>query len=155
MLGKGAFQEIDLQGAFGDVAASPDRAPRLTTPSWRARRGHAVLERGVAHLVFPDEVQVLPAPGAEPAAPEGRAADLPIAPPAERSRGGRAALRGPAAGDHRRHRRPRAARADVIALAERLGAPVMTTFRAKGLIPDYHPLACGVLGRRRAGASRE
>jgi thiamine pyrophosphate-dependent acetolactate synthase large subunit-like protein len=36
---------------------------------------------------------------------------------------------------------------DVIALAERLHAPVLTTFKAKGQIPDHHPLAAGVLGR--------
>ena len=36
---------------------------------------------------------------------------------------------------------------DVIALAERAGAPVITTFKAKGQIADDHPLACGVLGR--------
>jgi thiamine pyrophosphate-dependent acetolactate synthase large subunit-like protein len=35
----------------------------------------------------------------------------------------------------------------VTGLAERLGAPVLTTFKAKGLIPDDHPLAGGVLGR--------
>ena len=35
----------------------------------------------------------------------------------------------------------------VLALAERLGAPVLTTFRAKGLVPDTHPLGAGVLGR--------
>jgi thiamine pyrophosphate-dependent acetolactate synthase large subunit-like protein len=35
----------------------------------------------------------------------------------------------------------------VIALAERLGAPVVTTFKGKGLIADSHPLAGGVLGR--------
>ena len=35
----------------------------------------------------------------------------------------------------------------MIALAERIGAPVITTFKAKGQIPDDHPLACGVLGR--------
>jgi thiamine pyrophosphate-dependent acetolactate synthase large subunit-like protein len=35
----------------------------------------------------------------------------------------------------------------VRALAERLGAPVLTTFKAKGLLPDSHPLAAGVLGR--------
>ena len=33
------------------------------------------------------------------------------------------------------------------ALAERLNAPVLTTFKAKGLIPDSHPLGAGVLGR--------
>jgi thiamine pyrophosphate-dependent acetolactate synthase large subunit-like protein len=36
---------------------------------------------------------------------------------------------------------------DVIELAEQLNAPVMTTFKAKGQIPDSHPLAGGVLGR--------
>ncbi len=35
----------------------------------------------------------------------------------------------------------------VVALAEKLGAPVLTTFKGKGLIPDTHPLAAGVLGR--------
>ena len=36
---------------------------------------------------------------------------------------------------------------EVIALAEELGCPVLTTFKGKGLIPDDHPLAAGVLGR--------
>ena len=35
----------------------------------------------------------------------------------------------------------------MIALAEQLGAPVITTFKAKGQIGDDHPLAAGVLGR--------
>jgi thiamine pyrophosphate-dependent acetolactate synthase large subunit-like protein len=35
----------------------------------------------------------------------------------------------------------------VIALAERLDALVLTTFKAKGQIADDHPLAAGVLGR--------
>ena len=35
---------------------------------------------------------------------------------------------------------------DTVALAERLHAPVLTTFKAKGLIADTHPLAGGVLG---------
>jgi thiamine pyrophosphate-dependent acetolactate synthase large subunit-like protein len=37
--------------------------------------------------------------------------------------------------------------APIVALAERLGAPVATTFKAKGLIADDHPLGCGVMGR--------
>jgi thiamine pyrophosphate-dependent acetolactate synthase large subunit-like protein len=36
---------------------------------------------------------------------------------------------------------------DVMALAERLNVPVLTTFKAKGQVPDHHPLAAGVLGR--------
>src|SRR4029077_10464605 len=35
----------------------------------------------------------------------------------------------------------------VIELAERIDAPIITTFKAKGLVPASHPLACGVLGR--------
>ena len=36
---------------------------------------------------------------------------------------------------------------EVVALAERIGAPVLTTFKAKGQISDHHPLGGGVLGR--------
>lgn len=35
----------------------------------------------------------------------------------------------------------------IVELAERLHAPVLTTFKAKGQIADEHPLACGALGR--------
>ena len=41
----------------------------------------------------------------------------------------------------------RQATGPLRALAERLNAPVLTTFKAKGLIPDTHPLGAGVLGR--------
>ncbi|MBW6536717.1 MAG: thiamine pyrophosphate-binding protein, partial [Mariniphaga sp.] len=35
----------------------------------------------------------------------------------------------------------------IIRFAEKLNAPVLTTFKGKGLISDTHPLAGGVLGR--------
>ncbi|NEP54550.1 MAG: thiamine pyrophosphate-binding protein, partial [Moorea sp. SIO3C2] len=35
----------------------------------------------------------------------------------------------------------------IIALADMLNAPVLTTFKGKGQISDHHPLGCGVLGR--------
>ena len=38
-------------------------------------------------------------------------------------------------------------RAEVIGLAEILKCPVVTTFKGKGLIPDSHLLAGGVIGR--------
>ena len=44
---------------------------------------------------------------------------------------------------------------DVIALAERLDAPVLTTFKAKGLVSDDHPLgvrACSAAAARRSRA---
>ncbi|WP_435223859.1 thiamine pyrophosphate-dependent enzyme [Streptomyces sp. Tue6028] len=38
----------------------------------------------------------------------------------------------------------RAASAPVLALAERLGAPVVTTANGKGIVPESHPLSLGV-----------
>lgn len=37
----------------------------------------------------------------------------------------------------------------ILDLAEMLNAPVLTTFKGKGLVSDHHPLGCGVLGRSR------
>jgi thiamine pyrophosphate-dependent acetolactate synthase large subunit-like protein len=37
----------------------------------------------------------------------------------------------------------RGAENQVRALAERLTAPALTTFKAKGLVPDTHPLGAG------------
>ena len=101
------------------------------------------------HLIFPDEVQTLPAPeGADAGGPAGRIAplgDLAARRVARATRCGCcAAPRRPViiVGHGARFHMPA-----VIALAEQLGAPVITTFKAKGQIGDDHPLAAGVLGR--------
>jgi pyruvate oxidase len=98
------------------------------------------------HLVLPDEVQVLPSEQA-PAAPSGRFTARRILPADD-------ALNRAAALVRDAHRPvfivghgAREARTEVRSFAERLGAPVLTTFKAKGLIPDSHPLGAGVLGR--------
>jgi acetolactate synthase-1/2/3 large subunit len=39
-----------------------------------------------------------------------------------------------------------AAADSLTALAERLGAPVLTTYRAKGMIPEDHPMSAGAAG---------
>lgn len=44
----------------------------------------------------------------------------------------------------------RRAAVDVTALAERLGAPVLATFRGKGVVADDHPLAVGCIASTRA-----
>ena len=150
VLGPGAFQEIDLGAAFGKVARwtqpvlETSRHAELMTLACK----NALLQHGPAHLIFPDEVQTLPAPAPVAASgPEGRIAPERISPPAE-SLDRAVALLGNA-------KRPviitghgaRFERDAVTALAERLGAPVITTFKAKGQIPDDHPLAAGVVGR--------
>lgn len=149
VLGPGAFQEVDLQAAFGSVAVwgqtvlPGSRHAELVNLACK----HAILERGVGHLIFPDEVQTMPAPDAKAGEPEGRITQREIAPPAEAFEAAADLLRAA--------KRPviivgHGARFEmdaVTALAEELDCPVITTFKAKGQISDRHPLGCGVLGR--------
>ena len=148
VLGRGAFQDLDLSAVFKDVAissttvhAGSDHGELAALAVKHARDG-----RGVAHLVLPDEVQALPS-DAPATSPEGRYSGRSVR--ADEAALARAAQLVNAA------RRPvlivghgaRGAEAEVVALAERLNAPVLTTFKAKGLVPDTHPLGAGVLGR--------
>jgi thiamine pyrophosphate-dependent acetolactate synthase large subunit-like protein/nitrite reductase/ring-hydroxylating ferredoxin subunit len=148
VMGRGAFQDLDLGAAFADVArysetihAGSDHAELMTLACKTA-----LVERDVAHLILPDEVQDAASASAA-GGPAGRTGARTIAPPA-------AALAA-AAERLRTAERPllvigagaRHEMAPVRALAEQLGAPVVTTFKAKGLISDHHPLGCGVLGR--------
>ncbi len=149
VLGPGAFQEVDLASAFEAVA----HWSQTVLPSSRHAElmslacKNALLERNVAHLIFPDDVQTIPAHGASPSGPEGRVGDERITPAAEAVDRAAAMLAGA--------KRPvvivgygaRDVMDEVTTLAEQLGAPVITTFKAKGQIADDHPLACGVLGR--------
>ena len=149
VLGPGAFQEVDLAAAFSSVAAwsqtvlSTSRHAELMTLALK----HATLRRDVAHLIFPDEVQTLPVGDAPASGPAGRVPNLEVAPP-EASVGQAIELL-------RKARRPliivghgaRFEMEGILALAERLACPVVTTFKGKGLISDRHPLGCGVLGR--------
>jgi thiamine pyrophosphate-dependent acetolactate synthase large subunit-like protein/nitrite reductase/ring-hydroxylating ferredoxin subunit len=150
VLGPGAFQEIDLQAAFGKVAqwqqpALPNsRHAELVNLACKS----AILNRGVSQIIFPDEVPKMPAKeGARAGGPKGRITALEIAPPEESVDQAVELLA--------RSRRPviivghgsRFQMEGVIELAELLSCPVITTFKGKGLIADSHPLAAGVLGR--------
>jgi thiamine pyrophosphate-dependent acetolactate synthase large subunit-like protein/nitrite reductase/ring-hydroxylating ferredoxin subunit len=148
VLGRGAFQDLDLTAAFGDVAtwsrtvhAGSDHA-ELTTLAVK----HAIDGRGVAHLVVPDEVQVEPS-DTPAGAPDGREVDRRTRPAVDRVTGAveliATAKRPVIVVGHGARREVDA----VLRLAERLGAPVVTTFKAKGLVGDAHPLGAGVLGR--------
>ncbi|MEM7101866.1 MAG: thiamine pyrophosphate-dependent enzyme [Bacteroidota bacterium] len=149
VLGTGNFQEVDLKAAFSSVAAWSqvvlNKSPHAELMSLAVK--HALIQRDVSHLVFPDEVQVKPAGPRKAATPEGRMASMKISPAKEDldkainliihakqpviivGHGARFNM------------------ASIISFAETLNAPVLTTFKGKGLIPDAHPLGCGVLGR--------
>lgn len=148
VFGPGAFQDIDLKSAFQAVARfsqlvlSTSRHAELMSLACKT----ALTERDVAHLIFPDDVQTLPSQ-AKAGWPAGRMGKQVVKPndddiAAALDMIGRARrpifIVGHGAWD---------ARNQIVALAETLGAPVMTTFKAKGLIPDSHPNAAGVLGR--------
>jgi len=150
VLGPGAFQEIDQVGAFGKVAQwsqtvlHDSRHSELMNLACKS----AILNRGVSHLIFPDEVPKRELDG-EPQAgtPDGRLPDRNIVPPADSLQAAVELLSA--------SKRPvivvghgaRFQMESVVALAEQLKAPVITTFKGKGQISDSHPLAGGVLGR--------
>ncbi|MCG8595115.1 MAG: CDGSH iron-sulfur domain-containing protein [Kiloniellales bacterium] len=149
VMGPGAFQDIDLASAFEAVARFSQTVLPNSDHAELASLAvkNAMVERDVAHLILPDEVQVLDAGKAGPGRAEGRLAPTAITPP-------KASL------DQALYRIARAERpliivgygardgmAGVTALAEALNCPVITTFKAKGQIGDDHPLGGGVLGR--------
>ena len=148
-IGSGAFQEIDMRSAFHSVAAFSKVVLPGSNPAELMSLAikNAIVQRDVAHLIIPNEVQILDAQERGPAGPDGRLSDTAIAP----STGSvdLAMCRVNAA------KRPviitghgvRQCMEDILAFAEKLGAPVLTTYKAKGFIPDSHPLACGVLGK--------
>ena len=150
VVGTGNFQELDLVRAFNTVAEFNHRVLH------NSRHGelmslavkHAILKRDVSHLTFPDEVQTLKAGEKEKAqTPEGRITPMTISPPVETFEKAVSLLN--------EAKRPviivghgaRFNMEKIIAFAESIKCPVMTTFKGKGLIPDAHPLGCGVLGR--------
>ena len=135
VLGPGAFQEVDLQAAFGKVAqwTQPvlhgSKHAELVNLACKS----AILNRGVSHLIFPDEVQVLPAAdGAKAGGPKGRVTQREIAPPKESLDAALEMLR--------RAKRPviivghgaRFHMPTILELAEHLHSPVITTFKGKG-----------------------
>ena len=152
VFGPGAFQELPLKDAFSAVASFSHLAlpgsnhAELMSLAIKSARTNS----GVSHIIFPDDVQtVIAAAGAEPGSPDGRLA-LPRIHPDPEAFDAALKLLGSA-------KRPviivgHGSRFDmdsIIALAEQLQCPVLTTFKAKGLIGDHpkHPLGCGVLGR--------
>ena len=150
VLGPGAFQEVDLAAAFSSVAEFSQTVLHTSKHAELMNLAikNACLKRDVAHLIFPDEVQTLPAKeNSEAGSPQGRVTPVDIHPPSQAvdaaielmQKSKRPAI---IVGHGARFNMP-----VIIDMAERFHIPVITTFKGKGLIPDHHPLGCGVLGR--------
>ncbi len=149
VVGTGNFQEVDLVRAFNTVAGFNHRVQHDSRHAELMSLAikHALLNRTVSHLTFPDEVQILPAGEEKAQTSENRITLLKMAPPKAAIQKAEKMLL--------QSRRPviivghgaHFCMESIIQLAELLKAPILTTFKAKGQIPDHHPLAGGVLGR--------
>ncbi len=134
---------------FSTVVKSAEKIPETLR---RALRIATTGRPGAAHLVFPTEAMTKPI-AADSVSLHAEAECCSY--PAYRTRGSAAVLQRLA--EHlERAERPvivagggvnhSQANTEVLALAERLAAPVVTTISGQGTMPDEHPLALGVVG---------
>jgi pyruvate oxidase len=150
VMGTGAFQEVDLVGAFQTVANFNHSVQQNSKHSELMSLAikSAILNRDVSHITFPDEVAFMTkSEGEEAQTPEGRITPMNISPPRQMVAKAVAML-----GDSKMPaiivgHGARFHMKAIIAFAEKLNCPVITTFKAKGQISDHHELGCGVLGR--------
>ncbi len=150
VLGPGAFQEIDLSSAFAPVSVFNQTVLNNSNHAelMSLALKNAIVHRDVANLIFPDEVQVIPASASDtPGNPDGRVSSQKVSADSK--------VVDQAVERIKNATRPliivgygaRDSMGDITRLAERLRCPVVTTFKAKGQMPDSHELAAGVLGR--------
>lgn len=148
-IGPGAFQELDLASAFKAVSCWSQTVHEGSNHAelMSLALKNAILKRDVAHLIFPNQVQEnTVSKEAVASGPLGRLTPLEISPPAESVEKALSMIR--------KATRPviivghgaRFCMKSITQFAEHLNLPIITTFKGKGLIPDNHPLACGVLG---------
>ncbi len=147
-LGYYAFQEIDLSKPFSDAVgsqfdlSSTMRVGDLVSEACR----NSILKKSPSQIILPDDIQVMKTDSTL-GNPDGRCLVSSASPSfAELEK---------TADFIKSSTRPmiivgagcvKAMRA-VIDFAETLNIPMVTTYRAKGYLPDSHPLACGVIGR--------
>jgi pyruvate dehydrogenase (quinone) len=156
LLGTGYQQEVNLDKLYEDVAEydqmiyNPAQLPTVVDNAVRT----AYARRGVAHLTVPNDIQVADA-GADPwqhVAPARPPQTVPVmlsAPgkPGDRDLERVADLLGDGkkiailAGAGARH-----ARAELLAVAEALAAPIVKTLSGKDTVPDDSPYTTGGIG---------
>ncbi len=146
--GPGGIQEIDQDAffrpitVFNNTVADPTTAVKLLTRALR----YAVVAHGVAQLSLPSDVQREPL---EPAYCE-RETCLPafaVAPTDEAVRAVAEAIDGAARPVILAGFGAMGAAGAVLDLAETIRAPIVTTFRAKGILPDENEWVAGIHGQ--------
>ena len=148
-LGPGSFQEVNLSASFEPVSCFSQTvlAQSNHTELMNLALKHAIIERGVSHLIFPNEIQEITVGHTSISIdPSKRLPSLNII-PSETSIAKALEM-------IRMAKKPviivgygsKTGMKTIKQFAETFKLPVLTTFKAKGFIPDDHPLACGVLG---------
>jgi pyruvate dehydrogenase (quinone) len=146
-IGTGYFQETHPQELFrecsvyAELVSVPDQLPRLLQIAMRT----AIERRGVAVLVVPGEIFQFPAPrsspvaAVRPAAPIVRPSDDELAAAAEVLNGAGAVTILAGAGCEGAHD-------ELVAVAERLQAPVVHALRGKEFVEYDNPFDVGMTG---------
>jgi thiamine pyrophosphate-dependent acetolactate synthase large subunit-like protein len=156
MIGPGSIQEIDQYAyfepicVFNKILMSEDQTTMLATLAIK----HALLDQGVSHIGIPNDVQKLPYE-AEILPFEGRMPNL--------AYGQEEWLIEKAAKLVDQATRPvilagfgaRGQGNKLLKLASKISAPIMTTFRAKGVVDEQEPLLVGCHGDLGSTASAE
>ncbi len=147
LMGQGAVQEIDQQAFFESLSVynktlmTEDQTTSLATRAIK----HALLDQGVAHIGIPNDVQKLPyETQIQPF--EGRMPNL--------AYGAEDWLIEKAAGVIDVAQRPlilagfgcRGQGTKLVKLASKLKAPILSTFRGKGIVDEAEPLYVGCQG---------
>ena len=155
-IGPGSIQEIDQYAyfepicVFNKILMSEDQTTMLATLAIK----HALVNQGVSHIGIPNDVQKLPYDA--PILPfEGRMPNL--------AYGQEEWLVEKAAKVVDGAQRPvilagfgaRGQGTKLLKLASKISAPIMTTFRAKGVVDEYEPLSVGCHGDLGSTASAE
>ncbi|MGN7893414.1 pyruvate oxidase [Bacillus sp. 22475] len=147
LLGTDFFQEVNLERMFDDVAVynqrimSAEQLPAVVNQAIRM----AYTKKGVSVLTIPDDVPKFEVKNG--ARVTNTSFTLPeLFPQKEDLDAAKLAIneaKRPVilAGKGTKH-----ARESLLALAEHIGAPIVLTLPAKGIIPDEHPLCIGGLG---------
>ena len=147
LIGPGSFQEIDQHSffepicVFNKVLMSEDQTTKLVTLAIK----HALIERGVSHISIPNDVQKLPYK-TKILPVEGRIPNRAISPSSY--------LVKKAASLIDQANRPVIISGfgalkngeKLLELAKKITAPIVTTFRGKGIIDENHELYVGSHG---------
>ncbi|KON30881.1 acetolactate synthase [miscellaneous Crenarchaeota group-15 archaeon DG-45] len=155
-VGMGAFQETPQVDMFRPITKGVFKLPSADRAAWTMRRAFSLASNGKPGPIYVDvpfdvgtsttaEVEYVPSDRPIRIRPDPErvkeAADLLLASERPVIVAGGGAYASAASGE-------------LIALAERLGIPVLTTPCGRGVIPESHPLALGLVGLYRTRVGR-